>query len=239
MVHLGVRPRGATPGFNVNGRETFVAGIDWVDDWPVVDPDRFTPSPQTAFIERFEEPTLDGRWISPGGRHRSLVSWCGPGEGVLIAFAGDDDVRPALAVRATDPQWRVDLVVDAERPATLLVYLDSDHFTELRVEQGQAVLDVAVARLRIVAARVALPVPVDVFIATARSLPPTPYPVGGPDRLTFAARSGGIEIEVGTIDGRILTTEVATGFTGRVIRMRAVGASARLREVRYALLPDA
>jgi beta-xylosidase len=36
MVALGVRPRGASPGFHVLGRETFLVPVDWADGWPVV-----------------------------------------------------------------------------------------------------------------------------------------------------------------------------------------------------------
>ena len=34
MVYLAIRPAGAFPFFHVNGRETFLAGVDWEDDWP-------------------------------------------------------------------------------------------------------------------------------------------------------------------------------------------------------------
>ena len=58
-----VRARaGSTPGFHVLGRETFLAGVDWVDGWPVFDEDRFDiPAPDTAF---------DGRLLSGGSSIR-------------------------------------------------------------------------------------------------------------------------------------------------------------------------
>ncbi|TNU72225.1 glycoside hydrolase family 43 protein, partial [Miniimonas arenae] len=88
MVHLGVRPRGRTPQFHVNGRETFVVGIDWVDGWPVVDEGRFAvPRVDTAFEDTFSG-DLDLRWVSPGGVHRDLVSAV-PGGGVTIAAHAD------------------------------------------------------------------------------------------------------------------------------------------------------
>ena len=34
MTYLGVRPHGVTPGFHVNGRETFLTGVAWEDAWP-------------------------------------------------------------------------------------------------------------------------------------------------------------------------------------------------------------
>lgn len=124
MVHLGVRPRGRTPQFHVNGRETFVVGIDWVDGWPVVDEGRFAvPRVDTAFVDTFSG-DLDLRWVSPSGVHRDLVSSV-PGVGMTILAhadaaalgggggSGDGErdgdgersgatvaVRPALCVRA-------------------------------------------------------------------------------------------------------------------------------------------
>src|SRR5690242_1949998 len=56
MVLLGVRHRGMTPGFHVLGRETFLAPVEWVDGWPVVDEvtlevDREPPGPATAAVD--------------------------------------------------------------------------------------------------------------------------------------------------------------------------------------------
>jgi beta-xylosidase len=52
-VYLGVRPRGSTPGFHVLGRETFLAGVAWVDGWPVFDEGRFDVSAaNTLFFRR-------------------------------------------------------------------------------------------------------------------------------------------------------------------------------------------
>ncbi|MCL1900326.1 MAG: glycoside hydrolase family 43 protein, partial [Promicromonosporaceae bacterium] len=67
MVYLGVRPRGKTPSFHVNGRETFLAGIDWADGWPVVAEDRFpVPATDHSFVDVFAEPALHPRWVGPG-----------------------------------------------------------------------------------------------------------------------------------------------------------------------------
>lgn len=38
MVLLGTRPLGATPGFHVMGRETFLGPVAWADGWPEVGP---------------------------------------------------------------------------------------------------------------------------------------------------------------------------------------------------------
>src|SRR5690606_29267786 len=40
-VYLGVRVQGSTPGFHVLGRETFLAGVEWIDGWPQFDVGHF------------------------------------------------------------------------------------------------------------------------------------------------------------------------------------------------------
>ena len=56
-VYLGARTRGSTPGFHVLGRETFLAGVDWSDGWPVFDEARFdVPEVDSAFTDRFTDP---------------------------------------------------------------------------------------------------------------------------------------------------------------------------------------
>lgn len=62
MVHLGVRPHGTHPHWHVNGRETFLTGIAWDDDWPVVVEDAFTvPMTDTSFVDEFPAADLHPR----------------------------------------------------------------------------------------------------------------------------------------------------------------------------------
>ncbi|GAB4004087.1 hypothetical protein GCM10029992_48010 [Glycomyces albus] len=73
-VYLAVRPGGFTPQFHVLGRETFLAGIDWVDGWPVFDEDRYrVPKSDTAFTDDFTAPGLDARWVAPGAEPESIA----------------------------------------------------------------------------------------------------------------------------------------------------------------------
>lgn len=255
MVHLGVRPRGRTPQFHVNGRETFVVGIDWVDGWPVADEGRFAvPRVDTAFVDSFSG-ELDLRWVSPGGAHWDLVSAAAGGVGgVVVAPAivgasgdgvpadregggeggGDGVVRPALCVRARDAGWRASARF-AGTDAVLGTYLDTDHWVELRVAGGRAVAEVGVAGLRHVLADVAVddgaagdgsPVDGEAGGGEARdgelelwcaAIPfsDSPYAQGGPDQVVLGLRTGdGVDVEIARIDGRLLSTEVAGGFTG-------------------------
>ena len=73
-VYLGARPRGSTPGYHVLGRETFVAGIDWVDSWPVFDEHRYeTVASVTDFPDNFTGPLHD-RWVVPGGEPHAITA---------------------------------------------------------------------------------------------------------------------------------------------------------------------
>lgn len=64
-VYLAVRPGGFTPSFHVLGRETFLAGVDWVDGWPVFGEGRyeFTPT-DTAFEDDFASAVLHLPWVT-------------------------------------------------------------------------------------------------------------------------------------------------------------------------------
>ncbi|WP_308122328.1 glycoside hydrolase family 43 protein [Streptomyces sp. TRM70350] len=68
-VYLGTRPRGRSPRFHVNGRETFLANLSWAEDWPHFEPANLrVPTGQRDFEDDFSAPGLHLRWVSPGER---------------------------------------------------------------------------------------------------------------------------------------------------------------------------
>src|SRR5262249_31155317 len=109
MVHLGVRPRGVTPRFHVNGRETFLAGGGLVDGWPTLVENRFAPAPAaTSFVDDFSASSLHPRWISPGTDPGTFVQHRAQG-GITLAAGRAVDARESrhlLAVRAQDLEWQ-------------------------------------------------------------------------------------------------------------------------------------
>ncbi|MCI2957350.1 glycoside hydrolase family 43 protein [Agromyces atrinae] len=230
MVHLGVRPRGMTPGFHVNGRETFLTGIDWVDDWPVVAEDRYVVPPvDTAFTDRFDAPALDLRWISPG-RWPAGFAALAPGGGLDLA-ATDDAGAGLLAVRASDDAWEFDAEIEGE--AAVVVRLDDDH--EVRVVAGSTSL-VAVAfigGIRIELGERARPEGAVTLSVRARPGAGGLHPRGGPDVLALGVVEGGEFEEIAAIDGRYTSTEVAGGFTGRVVGIATGAVPAHVTRVDY------
>lgn len=241
MVHLGVRPRGAFPRFHVNGRETFLTGVEWVDDWPVVVEDRFSvPVRPTSFVEEFPTSTLHPRWISPGTDPRTFVRQR-QGGGIVLSAGRTPESREArglLAVRAQDLEWQATATVP-EGDVCLVVRLDDAHWAA--VERHDNVLS---ARMVVG--------PLDQTLATASNIRPQ-HPlairaVAQPESFSFS--DGPDQLELGyvgddgfrllaTVDGRYLSTEVAGGFTGRVVGIEALGAAAALSTFKYQALNTA
>lgn len=231
MVYLGVRPHGATPMFHVNGRETFLAGLDWHDDWPVVVPDRHSiPSSGTAFADRFSESRLHPRWISPGAAPAEFASPLAGG-GIEVRPAESPNGAPAmLAARARDRRWRFAALTGDQDAAALRVRMDERHWAEVRLDDGRAVAEAQIgpATWQVDDAQ---PLVGDAVQLVATAQAPT---TGGPDDVVLSVRDEAGERELMRIDGRYLSTEVAGGFVGRVVGVRAAGAPARFDEVRYA-----
>jgi xylan 1,4-beta-xylosidase len=234
MVYLAVRPRGYTPMYHVNGRETFLAGIDWVDDWPVVDEDRYdVPVRDTSYTDTFEGSGLHPRWVSPGAGLAEIAA-PGPDGGLrLRPGTGPRADVGALTARALDPAWRFEADVDLARgSAALLLRLDDTHWCEIRADAGQVH---AVVRIGPLETRHGASVPLTSSSLTLRaeSVAPT---TNGPDDVRLTAVVDGTAHELTRFDGRYLSTEVAGGFTGRVVGLRALDGVVDITEVRYAPL---
>lgn len=229
MVYLAVRARGTTPMFHVNGRETFLAGVDWQDDWPVVVPDAFSFTPDaTAFADRFES-GIGLRWASPGAAVADFARAV-PGGGVEVSPAASDNGAPALlAARVTDLAWRFEADTQETDAAAVRLRMDESHWAELRLEEGRAVLEV---RIGPASHRVVDEARVTGLVTLRVEAAPTTH--HGPDDLVFTVADEAGERELDRIDGRYLSTEVAGGFLGRTIGLRTAGAPVVFDEVRYA-----
>lgn len=235
MVYLGVRPRGITPMFHVNGRETFLAGVDWVDGWPVVVEDRFLAEPcPTSFSDDFAAREFHPRWISQGVDPRTFARQR-PGGGLDLAPGPAGDARRLLAVRARDLQWQASATI-ASGDAGLSVRIDDAHWAAVERNGDTLSVRLVVGPLDQTLATV-LGVGADRPLAV-RSLPNDHAfftADKGPDRLELGYLDDGFHA-LATVDGRYLSTEVAGGFTGRVIGVEALGGEAILTRFDYSAL---
>jgi xylan 1,4-beta-xylosidase len=222
LVFLATRPRGTFPRWHTNGRETFLAGVDWVDDWPVVDEARYgVAAAATSFVDTYDGGALHPRWISPGTAPSSFAHAADDG---LHLERGRDALAVVaerlLAVRAEDELWSAR--VQASGDIALSVRMDDAH--QLLVERigAEVRARIVIGPLSDVVART------DATMDAVLEIRATEFEAErgarrGPDMLRAGLASAEGFIELATLDGRYLSTEVAGGFTGRVIGVEALG----------------
>ena len=231
-VYLGARPRGSTPGFHVLGRETFLAGVDWVDGWPVFDETRFTVSATaTGFSDDFSTDRLHDRWVVPGGEPEN-VAVRHPCGGLELRSLPDGSPG-LLCARVRDLSWAAEAAFAGS--GQFLLRLDDRHWYGLTVQDGQAR---ATARIGEIQQRLStVPVAGTTVVLRIESVPPSsaPLPLGnaGPDDIILSLDDGDGFRQLGRLDGRYLSTEVASGFTGRMLAVGSTAAASRLLSVRY------
>ncbi|WP_157524865.1 glycoside hydrolase family 43 protein [Microbacterium yannicii] len=235
-VYLGARPRGSTPGFHVLGRETFLAGVDWVDGWPVFDEARFElPQGGSDFSEEFAGADLDPRWVAAGSEPDAVVERAPEGGLRFRSWGSAGDV---LCTRVTDFSWQADAVV--ERSGVVGLRLDDRHWCGVIFENGhaQAIVQIGDIRQRIGAVEITG----DAATLRVSTMPPqvAPVPFGyaGPDDVVLSVVRDGEAIEIARLDGRYFSTEVAAGFTGRMLALGAPSRDGRIVAVTYRPLLD-
>ncbi|MGI5242035.1 glycoside hydrolase family 43 protein [Dactylosporangium sp. CA-139066] len=227
MLLLGVRPGGGSPGWHVLGRETFLTRVRWVDDWPVVDPVVLDVGPVPDPVrDDFDGAELHPRWISLRDRPAEHCTTAQrPGWLTLHARGGSlDDLDVILvARRQQDPYCRVRAAIDAAGGrGGLVARLDDRHHYEIEAGTGEVRVLARIGPLRaVVATRPAPPGPVVLRIDTVAYRGPADSR-SGPDSLSLGIETpdGAFDV-LATLDGRYLSTEVAGGFTGRVLGVYA------------------
>lgn len=232
MVLLGVRPTGGTPGWHVLGRETFLAPVTWSEDgWPIVGelrteqpapPWPLHPIAPPPVREDFDAQDLAPQWISI---RRRPVEDCNtkqrPGWLTLRARGAslDEPDVTFLGRRQQDLFCDVRALIDtSEGRGGLAVRLDEEHHYEIEADDGRVRVMARLGTLLTEAASVPQPEPtVRLAIRITESRDPD-GPRAGPDTIAFGMTGpDGTFTELAALSGRYLSTEVAGGFTGRVI----------------------
>lgn len=237
MVYLGVRPRGRTPMFHVNGRETFLAGIQWVDGWPEVDEDRFRPVPPThCFTDEFASPELNQRWISPNVHWNEFTS-LQPPAGIRITAAEEGEPTGMLLARARDREWIAEATLDtSEGACRFLVRMDKAHWYGILVDGTSALAHAAIGPsiASLGHSYIEDSKNVTVRITVREPEENADFPAHEPDlvELAILSPSRGANV-LATLDGRYLSTEVAGGFTGRTFGVEPIADSIMVKKISY------
>lgn len=231
-VYLGARPRGFTPGFHVLGRETFLAGVTWEDGWPRFDEHRYdVPVPCTGFVDDFSTPEFHHRWVVPYAEPETIAQHADT-PGLVLPPVRDGGIR-LLCARVRDHDWTAEVVVEGS--GRFSVRLDDRHWYGLNFEDGTVQAEAQIGDLR---QQLGLrSVTQHELVLRIESVPPFPHPNsyghGGPDDILLSVDDSEGRHELARIDGRYLSTEVATGFTGRMLAIGSGAAMARVRSVSY------
>jgi beta-xylosidase len=252
MVFLATRPRGAGQRFHVLGRETFLAPVTWADGWPVIGPveERMVapraraPWPAPPARDDFDAPQLGLGYVSPRGRAPGSWSLDARPGWLTLTATGDSLDRPMctfVGKRQAALAWRVAARLD---PGTatggLSVRYDEAHHYDLEVADGVVAVIARIGPVRQrIAERAVSPGPLTHRVAVrtvdrrpSKALrPDEPGPDGsaratGPDTIAFWVED--MDGPIAELDGRYVSTEVATGFTGRVIGMYVIAGTASL-----------
>jgi beta-xylosidase len=235
IVFHGVRPRGASPQFHVLGRETFAAEVLWEDGWPRLGK-WLTPETAPVVLDDLDGDELPVSWVSPR-RFPADVLTREDGGWRLTAVDGEpaSDDLPFAGRRQEHLHCRVRAVVDAtDGVGGLSVRMDGRHHLDLSLDGGQVSAVAQVGALRSVLGSLDVP-PGDVVleiraVASEGHFSSTAL---GPDLLVAGVVLGGEFIELGRLDGRYVSTEVAGGMTGRLAGVWCSTGSLVVRSFRY------
>jgi hypothetical protein len=237
MVHLGARPRGTTPKYHVNGRESFLVGIDWTDGWPVVDEECYTvPDIDHSFVDDFTGSALDPRWFGTG-MFPSTFTRRGPdGVGLVVDAESGGPGIPLLATRVRDDEWTVTARVEATQgTGRLVLRIDDRHCCGLTFDSTSVEAAVRIGPATRTFGRADVPAGAAVTLRIRVRLPQS-NPYREPDEVDLIelclVAGDGDEQVLGTFDGRYLSTEVAGKFTGRVVGVEALSGQVLVHEIR-------
>jgi len=212
MVYHGVRARGSSPEWHVLGRETLADEVVWEDGWPVLTGHLEPELPADRPVrETVDGGTVPASWV---GMSRFPSEFVSSEDGALRVTC---DGEPVFVGRRQEHlHARVRARLDVAGTGGLEVRIDPEHAVELEVAGGSLRAVWAVGAVRHVLGERA------VEGETVLELRMEPAPGGGwdprgPDRIAAGVVEGEEFTELGAVDGRYLSTEVAGGMTGRMV----------------------
>jgi xylan 1,4-beta-xylosidase len=240
LVLLGVRPHGGSPGWHVLGRETYLAPVTWAGGWPVVGalterpaapPWPLHPVAPAPARDDFDDDPPGPAWVSLRLRTERTVSTAEQRGHLTLHAVGASLDEPDVTFAGRRQQHlsctaRALLDVSAGRGG-LAVRLDEDHHYEVEAGDGAVRIVARIGPLRAELASRPLPpgpVVLRVDVAVTRTVRDART---GPDTVRLGLESDGTFEPLAELDGRYLSTEVAGGFTGRLIGLYAAAGTVR------------
>jgi xylan 1,4-beta-xylosidase len=214
MVYLGIRPRGYTPQWHVLGRETFASEVVWSDGWPTL-AEPIEPAAPATFVEALGACGLPPSWVAPGRFPGDVLHPLDGGWRLTAAaneptFVGRRQEHLAICARAS--------VGASQGAGGLELRIDPRHAIALEVADGQvrAVIRIGAVRAALGELTAGPDVVLELRTEPSEQQSLTGVEVGPDELVAGIVRPDGFH-EICRVDGRYLSTEVAGGFSGRMV----------------------
>jgi xylan 1,4-beta-xylosidase len=223
IVYHGVRPRGSSPEWHVLGRETFADEVVWQDGWPVLS-GRIEPveSPQR---EMLTGPQLPPSWVAASRFPSEIATWDdGAWRVEAPAFLGRRQEHRYVRVRAR---------LQVEGTGGLSIRIDPRHAVDLECSGATVRAVWAIGDARHVLGQWHLPSDGELELRVLPSEGHEFSTARGPDVVVVGIVEGGEFTELGRVDGRYLSTEVAGGMTGRMVGVVSTNGSVLIQSFEY------
>jgi xylan 1,4-beta-xylosidase len=229
MVYHGVRARGSSPEWHVLGRETFADEVVWEDGWPVLT-GHLEPaaSADTVVREELTGPALPPAWVAASRFPDGVAAWTDAGW--QVRADGGEPVFLGRRQEHLHARVRAHLVVDGV--GGLSVRIDPRHAVDLECGDGVVRAVWAVGDVRHVLGER----PAGGEMVLELRMEPAPgggWDPRGPDRIVAGLLDDGAFVELGAVDGRYLSTEVAGGMTGRMLGVTCTAGVVDVRSFEY------
>ena len=230
LVYHGVRVRGTSPQWHVLGRETFASAIDWEDGWPqLADPIQPSAATGNEGLDAGDPPLS---WIAAGRFPSEILRSTSDGWQLQAAGAGE----PSFVGRR---QTHLNITVTAELDAAagtggLELRVDPRHAVRLQAGGGQVQ---AIAQIGTVVS-VLGHIPADDTVVLELAVEPSSghefSTEFGPDEIVARVTGPDGVTELGRLDGRYISTEVAGGMTGRIVGLYCTAGDLTITSFTYA-----
>jgi xylan 1,4-beta-xylosidase len=223
IVYHGVRPGGSSPEWHVLGRETFADEVVWKDGWPALT-GHIEPAQMPA-QETLTGPELPFSWVAASRFPSEIATWENGAWHVI---------GPAFLGRRQEHQFaRVRARLHVEGTGGLSLRIDARHALDLECAGATVRAVWAIGDARHVLGEQVMPADAELEL---RVLPADGHQFStarGPDILVAGIVDAGEFTELGRLDGRYVSTEVAGGMTGRMVGVVRANGSVLIRSFEY------
>ncbi len=233
IVYHGVRARGSSPEWHVLGRETFADEVVWKDGWPVLT-EHVEPAARvdSAVVESLAGPVFPPSWVAASRFPSDITTWTDGGwlltaTGAEPVFVGRRQEHLSANVRAR---------LDVRGVGGISVRIDPRHAVDLECADGVVRAVWAVGDIRHVLGERELPADIELELRLLPADGEVFSTALGPDVVVagvISSSTGGGFIELGRVDGRYLSTEVAGGMTGRMVGVWCRSGEVLIRSFQY------